>query len=90
MKKTIVVSILAALLAGCIPESKVDEQGRPVAVQKNVDKSCSTKEKNTYYFDFNSLPVVVKYAVIDGHEYVVARSDRGLGITHSPRCKCGK
>ena len=90
MKKTIVVSVLAAMLAGCIPKSKVDKQGRPVAVQKKVDKPCLAKEKNTYYFDFNNLPVVVKYVVIDSHEYVVARSDRGLGIAHSPRCKCGK
>ena len=92
MKRIIAIAsaVSSLLYAGCCPEYKIDEQGRPVAVQKKVDKTCSAGEKNTYYFDFNHLPVVVKYVMIDGHEYVVARSDRGLGIAHSPRCKCRK
>ena len=87
MKKIAMISILAAMLAGCRPECKIDEQGRPVAVQ---DKMDSAVENNSYYFEFNHLPVKLKYVVFDGHEYVVARSDRGLGITHSPRCSCKK
>lgn len=92
MKKiTIVISVISALFyAGCVPESKVDKQGRPVAVQKSIDKTDSAAEKNCYYFKFNNLPVTLKYVMFDGHEYVVARSDRGLGITHSPKCECRK
>lgn len=90
MKKIATISILATMLAGCYPEWKTDEQGRPVAVQKKIDKTDSATEKNYYYFEFNHLPVMLKYVMFDGHEYIVARSDRGLGITHSPRCNCKK
>ena len=92
MKKIIaVISIMSSLLyAGCGPVPKVDEQGRPVAVPVKVDKTYSSEEKNCYYFSFGHLPVTLKYVVFDGHEYIVARSDRGLGITHSPRCECKK
>lgn len=90
MKKIATISVLAVTLAGCIPESKVDEQGRPVAIQKTVDKTCSAAEKNSYHFEFNNLLVTLKYVMFDDHEYVVARSDRGLGIAYSPRCRCKK
>jgi len=92
MKKIIaIISAVSILLyAGCAPECKVDKQGRPVAVQKQPDKASPAAEKNYYYFEFNHLPVTLKYVMFDDHEYVVARSDRGLGITHSPRCKCRK
>ena len=84
------ISILAAMLAGCMPECKTDEKGRPVAVQKQTEKTSPAAEKNCYYFEFNNLPVILKYVMFDGHEYIVARSDRGLGITHSPKCECRK
>lgn len=92
MKKIIAITSAVSILlyAGCAPEYKVDKQGRPVAMQKSIDKTDSAAEKNCYYFEFNHLPVTLKYVMFDGHEYVVARSDRGLGITHSPRCKCRK
>ena len=92
MKKIIVFTSIISMLfySGCVPEYKVDKQGRPVAVQNKTDKTDSAAEKNCYYFEFNHLPVTLKYVMFDGHEYVVARSDRGLGITHSPRCECKK
>ena len=92
MKKIIVfTSIISMLLySGCVPESKIDEQGRPVAVQKQTEKTLSAAEKNCYRFEFNGLQVTLKYVMFDGHEYVVARRHRCFGITHSPRCKCGK
>ena len=92
MKKIIVfTSIISTLFySGCVPESKIDEQGRPVAVQKQTEKALSAAEKNCYYFEFNGLQVILKYVMFDGHEYVVARRNRSFGITHSPRCECKK
>ena len=92
MKKIIVfTSIISTLFySGCVPESKIDEQGRPVAVQKQTEKALSAAEKNCYYFEFNGLQVILKYVMFDGHEYVVARRHRCFGITHSPRCECRK
>ena len=92
MKKIIVfTSIISTLFySGCVPESKIDEQGRPVAVQKQTKKTLSAAEKNCYRFEFNGLQVTLKYVMFDGHEYVVARRHRCFGITHSPRCECGK
>lgn len=92
MKKIIIIisAISILLYAGCMPECKTDVKGRPVAVQKQTEKISSAAEKNTYYLEVNHLPVTLKYVMFDGHEYVVARSDRGLGITHSPRCECRK
>ena len=31
---------------------------------------------------------IAQYVVIDGHEYLFVRHDRGGGITHSPKCDC--
>ncbi len=92
MKKIIVFTSIISMLfySGCVPENKIDKQGRSVAVQKQPEKTISAAEKNCYYFEFNHLPVTLKYVMFDGHEYVVARSDRGLGIAHSPRCECRK
>ena len=92
MKRTIIISVIALVivLCGCIPEYNVDKQGRPVAVQAKTDKTDSAAKKNCYYFEFNRLSVTLKYMMFDGHEYVVARTDKGLGITHSPRCTCRK
>ena len=30
------------------------------------------------------------YIEIDGHEYLAIDYDRGLGLTHSPKCSCLK
>lgn len=90
MKKIATISILAAMLAGCMPECKTDEKGRPIAVQKQTEKTSSATEKNTYYLEVNHLPVILKYVMFDGHEYIIAKGDKGLGITHSPRCECRK
>ena len=92
MKKIIVFtsSILMLFYSGCIPENKIDEQGRPVAVQKQTEKTLSAAEKNCYRFELNGMPVTLKYVMFDGHEYVVARRHRCFGITHSPRCECRK
>ena len=73
-----------------MPDYNVDKQGRPVAVQNKTDETDSAVEKNCYYFEFNHLQVTLKYVMFDGHEYIVARSDRGIGIAHSPRCECKK
>lgn len=92
MKKIIaIISIISTLLyAGCAPapKHKVDKQGRPVAVQMKTDKTDSAAEKNCYYVKFDCLSVKLKYVMFDGHEYIFARSNRGIGITHSPRCEC--
>ena len=92
MKKIIVfTSIISTLFySSCVPESKIDEQGRPVAVQKQTEKTLSAAEKNCYRFEFNGLQVTLKYVMFDGHEYVVARRHRCFGITRSPRCECRK
>ena len=92
MKKIIVFTSIISMLfySGCVPENKIDEQGRPVAVQKQTEKTLSAAEKNCYRFEFNGLQVTLKYVMFDGHEYVVARRHRCFGITHSPRCKCRK
>ena len=92
MKKIIaIISVVSMLLdIGCVPEYKIDKQGRPVAMQNKTDKTDSAAEKNCYYFKFNNLPVTLKYVMFDGHEYIFARSDSGIGITHSPRCECKK
>ena len=92
MKKIIVFTsiILMLFYSGCVPESKIDEQGRPVAVQKQTEKTLSAAEKNCYRFELNGMPVTLKYVMFDGHEYVVARRHRCFGITHSPRCECRK
>ena len=76
--------------SGCVPESKIDEQGRPVAVQKQTERTLSAAEKNCYRFELNGVQVTLKYVMFDGHEYVVARRHTGFGITHSPRCECRK
>lgn len=92
MKKIIVFTSIISMLfySGCVPESKIDEQGRPVAVQKQTEKALSAAEKNCYYFEFNGMLVTLKYVMFDGHEYVVAKRGSGFGITHSPRCECKK
>ena len=92
MKKIIVFTSIISMLfySGCVPENKIDEQGRPVAVQKQTEKTLSAAEKNCYYFEFNGLQVILKYVMFDGHEYVVAKRGSGFGITHSPRCECKK
>ena len=83
------IVIAGSMICGCSYETKIDDQGRPVAVQEQSEK-ISSAVKNNYHFNFDTLPVRLKYVMFDGHEYVVARSDRGLGITHSPRCSCKK
>ena len=57
MKKIIVFTSIISMLfySGCVPENKIDEQGRPVAVQKQTEKTLSAAEKNYYYFEFNGL-----------------------------------
>ena len=57
MKKIIVFTGIISMLfySGCVPESKIDEQGRPVAVQKQTEKTLSAAEKNCYRFEFNGL-----------------------------------
>ena len=92
MKKIIVFTsiILMLFYSGCIPENKIDEQGRPVAVQKQTEKTLSAAEKNRYCFTFDYMQVTLKYVMFDGHEYVVAKRNTSFGITHSPRCECRK
>ena len=92
MKNIVVFTSIISMLfySGCVPESKIDEQGRPVAVQKQTEKALSAAEKNCYRFELNGMPVTLKYVMFDGHEYVVARRNTCFGITHSPRCECRK
>ena len=90
MKNIIIfTSIISTLFySGCLPENKIDEQGRPIAVQKQIEKTISTAEKNRYCFKFDYMQVTLKYVMFDGHEYVAVRNEKGIGITHSPRCEC--
>lgn len=37
-----------------------------------------------------SPPYTHSTETIDGHQYVIVRGHRSIGITHSPDCPCGK
>lgn len=79
--KNIVVGIVASclLLAGC-DEPQKDARGR-LASQEQEDGTFMLCIRTGF-------GAIAQYVVIDGHEYLFVRYDRGCGITHSPKCDC--
>ena len=82
MKKMIFI-VLTILLCGCIPSSPTDKSGRLVAEQ---DKN----NKNVFIIENNGMKIMFRYIIIDKHEYIISIYDRGIGLTHSPKCQCNK
>lgn len=76
------VCCAAALLCGC-SDSPRDKQGRLVA-EKN--ETCADE----FIMHNDGMVYRFKYVVIDGHEYLLGRHDRGICVTHSPKCECKK
>jgi len=76
--KIILLSILAcAFVTGC-EDPVYDRKGR------RVYKSIKKGEESINMFQF-------KYIVVDDHEYLVLDGSKYMnGITHSPRCGCGR
>lgn len=74
----ILFSILAcAFVAGC-DKPIYDREGR------QIYKTLKKDEISNSMFQF-------KYIVVDDHEYLVLDGSKYMnGITHSPRCKCGR
>lgn len=80
MKKIVLgVVSLGLLLAGCDKPQK-DARGRLESWKQ---------EDGTFRFCIRTgYNASAQYVVIDGHEYLFVRHDRGCGITHSPKCDC--
>ena len=71
-------SILACVFVTGCEDPVYDREGR------QVYKSLKDDESSMDAFRF-------KYIVVDGHEYLVLDGTKYMnGITHSPRCGCGR
>ena len=72
-------AVVAACLCGCNPN-----EGR-FEIKSDVRATSYVAET------FPSLAYrTPTYVEIDGHEYLCVEYDRGLGMTHSPKCSCLK
>lgn len=73
-----ILSILAcAFVSGCDKPS-YDREGR------QIFKTLKKDETSNSMLQF-------KYIVVDDHEYLILDGSKYMnGLTHSPRCKCGK
>lgn len=81
MKSFLAILAASLVLCGC-EVSERDKYNRFVA-EKDVERANEfiIKDPNRGIHRFN-------YAVIDGHEYILCHHDRGIGISHSPKCHC--
>lgn len=70
------------LLCGC-DSSERDKHGKLIA-ERDVEDSNRFIVK-----DYGNV-IVFKYVIVDKHEYLISTFDRGIGVTHSPNCQCGK
>ena len=70
-------TVVAACLCGCNPNEGCIE------VEGNIRATRYTKESFPC-LDYKTPT----YVEIDGHEYLCVVYDRGLGMTHSPKCSC--
>ena len=82
MRSIMLVCCITLLLCGC-GSSERDKQGRLIA-DRDVEDSNSFIVK-----DYGNI-IRFKYVIVDKHEYLISTHDRGIGITHSPNCQCGK
>ena len=83
MRNIMLVCCAAALLLCGCGSSERDKQGRLIA-DRDVEDSNSFIVK-----DYGNI-IRFKYVIVDKHEYLISTHDRGIGITHSPNCQCGK
>ena len=67
-------------MCGC-GSSPTDNVGRLVAEESKQKAKTFVITDYGRVYDF-------KYVVIDKHEYLVSTFDRGIGLTHSPKCWC--
>ena len=72
------------LLCGC-DSSERDKHGRLIAERDTRD----TEDNSFIVKDYGSI-IRFKYVIVDKHEYLISTFDRGIGVTHSPNCQCGK
>lgn len=77
------VSLSYSLLfsAGCDEASPKNENGAFVG-KKDGDR-WSVK-----LVSGNASSLYFRYAVVDGHEYLIMTGDHRSGLTHSPKCPC--
>ena len=79
MRFQLFVIAIVSCLYGCNPNEGCIE------VEGNVRATRYTKESFPY-LEYGTPT----YVEIDGHEYLCVNYDRGLGMTHSPKCSCVK
>ena len=84
MKKTAIVLAACLMMCGC-GSSERDAEGRLVA-----SKIEGLDTASEFTLVECGVPYTFRYAVVDEHEYVICTHDRGVGISHSPRCQCRK
>lgn len=82
MKKVAIIAACMLAMLGC-SSSERDKQGRLIA-------ECDTEDSNSFIVkDYGNI-IRFKYVIVDKHEYLISTYDRGIGITHSPKCACIK
>ena len=82
--KCAAAAMLAMLMHGC-GSSERDAEGRLVASKLEGPDNASA-----FTLVECGVPYTFRYVVVDEHEYVICTHDRGVGISHSPRCQCRK
>lgn len=70
------------LLCGC-DSSERDKHGKLIAER-------DAEDNNRFIVKDYGNVIVFKYVIVDKHEYLISTFDRGIGVTHSPNCQCGK
>lgn len=80
MKKLLAIGLLCLVFLGC-SESRVDENGRPIAERNG------TNEFNAVLYP-GSGAWTFRYIMVDEHEYLVMIGCHRSGLTHSPKCPC--
>ena len=78
MKKLPFVGLMCFAI-GC-DESPVDESGRHIG-EPDGDRIKVVIVKG-------AEPLMFRYVLVDGHEYLVMTGASRAGVTHSPKCKC--
>lgn len=76
---SLLFAVVAVCLCGCNPNEGCVEVEGDIRVTRYMKESLPLFE--------HRKPT---YVVIDGHEYLFVRYERGLGMTHSPKCSCVK
>jgi len=70
------------LLCGC-DSSECDKHGRLIAEH-------DAEDSNRFIVKDCGNVITFTYVIVDKHEYLISTFDRGIGVTHSPNCQCGK